>query len=202
MNTSRIFRKGKFDLAIHHKSSMLDSLAFEPGQQVRCKTRFADEVNGEVAAFDLNSKVLILKSTSASGGSSNKDLHILVLDSVSNVEILAEPPAETTNDLPSIDMKCVKSKQLSALEERLRVVKAIENGVSQEGIALFGSLAKIYGRASDVSWRDKDKILIMNEVLVSAPYKETNCEALATKSEAALSYVKSIVRKFWETLET
>lgn len=177
--------------------SDLDSFAFEPGQQVQCKTRFEDVFKGEVVAFDLNSKILILK-TPSSGAGTTHDLHFLVLDSVSEVEILEEPHSECTNELPSIDMKSVKAKQTASLGERMRLVEAVGNGVSREGISLYTTFSKIFDRAN-VSWKDKVKIVVMNNVVISPPYRESNCEPLTPNPENdAVAYVKSNVRKFWE----
>jgi len=178
----------------------LDSFAFQPGQQVQCKTRFDDIFKGEVVAFDLNSKILILRSPASSGSVKNHDLHFLVLDSVSDVDILEEPHGETTTDLPCIEMKYIKEKQATALSERLRIVEAVGNGVSQDGISLFTEFTKIYNRESDIVWKDKTKIVVMNAVIISPPYKEANCEPWnpSVKEEAVL-YVKNVVRKFWES---
>ena len=181
--------------------SDLDSFAFEPGQQVQCKTRFEDVFKGEVMAFDLNSKILILKSPSSSGTGTNHDLHFLVLDSVSDVEILEEPHVECTNDLPSIEMKCVKAKHTANASERLRLVEAVSNGVTQDGISLYTAFSKLYDRATDdVTWKDKVKIVVMNSVVISPPYKESDCEPINPKTQKeAVNYVKSNVRKFWES---
>lgn len=179
--------------------SDLDSFAFEPGQQVRCKTRFEDSFEGEVVAFDLNSKILVLKSPTTSGNSANHDLHILVLDSVSDVEILEEPHGESTNDMSSIDMKHIKARQISANSERMRLVEAVSNGVSQDGISLYTTLSKKYVRPTDITWKDKVKIVVLNSVVISPPYKEADCEPLSQKTQSdAVAYVKSNVRHFWE----
>lgn len=183
--------------------SDLDSYAFEPGQQVQCRTRFDDIFKGEVVAFDLSSKILILKSPSSSGVPTNHDLHFLVLDSVSDVQILEEPRGEcATDQLPSIEMKNIKAKQAAALDERLRLVEAVGNGVSQDGISLYTALTKKYDRASDITWKDKVKIVVMNSVVISPPYKETDCHSLTARTQKeAVVYVKSIVRKFWESCQ-
>lgn len=177
--------------------SDLPSYAFEPGQQVQCKTRFDDVFKGEVVAFDLNSKILIIK-TPSSGTSTNHDLHFLVLDSVADVEILEDTHGECASELPSIDMKYVKAKQAAALGERLRLVEAVGNGVSRDGISLYTAFSKIFDRPN-VSWKDKVKIVVMNNVVISPPYKESNCEPLSSNTQNdAVAYVRSNVRKFWE----
>lgn len=179
----------------------IDSYAFEPGQQVQCKTRFDDVFKGEVVAFDLNSKILILKSPSSSGVSTNHDLHFLVLDSVSDVEILEEPHGEYNNELPSIEMKHIQNKQKAAHSERMRLVEAVGNGVNQDGISLYTLFSKKYDRASDLCWKDKVKIVVMNAVIISPPYKESDCQPSSPQtSKDALTYVKTNVRKYWEKL--
>lgn len=178
--------------------SDLDSYAFEPGQKVQCRTRFDDVYKGEVVAFDLSSKILILKSPSSSGIASNHDLHFLVLDSVSDVQILEEPKSECLNDqLPNIEMKQITAKQSAALAERYSLVQAVGNGVSQEGLQLYTMLCKTYDR-SNITWKDNVKIVVLNSVAIEPPYKEANCQPLSSKTEKeAVSYVKSNVQKFW-----
>lgn len=181
--------------------SDLDSYAFEPGQQVQCRTRFEQDFRGEVMSFDLNSKILVLKSPAASGSAANHDLNFLVLDSVSNVEILEEPKGES-HDLPSLDTRSINTRQRQALDDRMRLVEAVGNGVSQEGISLYTALAKHYNRP-DVVWKDKNKIVVLNAVIISPPYKEADCTGLTNKAHnhaQAVIYVKQIVRKFWDSL--
>lgn len=180
--------------------SDIDSFAFEPGQQVKCKTRHEDEFKGEVVAFDLASKVLIIKSPSSAGTSGNHDLHFLVLDSVSDVEVLEEPPADFNNELPSMEMKHIQAKQAAAIKERMKLVEAVSNGVTQEGISLYSAFSKIYVRDGDIVWKDKVKIVVMNSVVISPPYKEADCQPTSSKTEKeALNYVKSNISKYWES---
>lgn len=174
--------------------------AFEPGQQVRCETRFDDVYEGEVVAFDLNSNILIIKSPSSSGNTSNRDLHLLMLDSMRDVKLLEESQADCAKDLPNLEMRFIQSRQKTALTERLQLVDAVSKGVSKDGISLFLSLTKKYDRPEDLGWNDKVKIVVMNSVIIKPPYKESDCELLNPKSSEALGYVKSIVRKFWENL--
>ena len=179
-----------------------DSYAFQPGQQVLCKTRFDDEFKGEVVAFDLSSRILILKSPSTSGVATNHDIHILVLDSVSDVQIIAEPGADAVSDqLRNIDTSHITAKKSASLSERMRLIDAVGNGVSREGIELFTALTKKYDRASDLVWKDKVKIVVMNSVVINPPYTEADCQSLSPKTpnKEAVSYLRSNVRKFWES---
>lgn len=181
--------------------SDLDSYAFEPGQQVQCKTRFDDVYKGQVIAFDLPSRILILKSSPTSGVQGNHDLHFLVLDSISDVQILEEPRGDCAKDqLPNIEMKYVESKMKQAHAERLRLLEAVGNGCSQEGIQLYTELSKKYDRASDIEWKDKVKIVVMNTVVINPPYSESDCQPMTPKTQKeAVAYVKSNVRKFWDS---
>lgn len=215
--------------------SEIDSLAFHPGQQVRCKTRFNDILTGEVIAFDLRTKILTIKSvasdkatstatpptlsttntvssttatnTSASNSnlsiSSNGNLchiHFLVLDSCSDVEILKDHQ-QNHNDycLPSIDMSYIEKRKNVAKEERLKLVEAFKDGVSKDGLLLFGEVSKKYS-VKDVIWRDKNKIVVLNQVVISPPYRECNCQSLNSKSSNdAVPYIKKVVSHYWET---
>lgn len=179
----------------------LDSFSFQPGQQVQCKTRFDEVYKGEVVAFDLSSKILILKSPSTSGKASNHDLNFLVLDSVSDVQILEEPCTVAANDkLQHIETKHITAKHEAALDDRMRLIDAVGNGVSKEGIQLYSALSKIFDRASDISWKDKVKIVVVSAVVIKPPYMESDCQPLSPKvDKAAVTYVKSNVKKFWES---
>uniref|UniRef100_A0A6G1SHG4 Protein LSM12 n=1 Tax=Aceria tosichella TaxID=561515 RepID=A0A6G1SHG4_9ACAR len=181
--------------------SDFDLYAFEPGQQVQCKTRFDDVYKGQVIAFDMPSRILILKSSPSSGVQGNHDLHFLVLDSISDVQILEEPRGDCAKDqLPSIEMKYVESKMKQAKAERLRLLEAVGNGCSQEGIQLYTELSKKYDRASDIEWKDKVKIVVMNTVVINPPYSEADCKPLTPNTQKeAVAYVKSNVRKFWDS---
>lgn len=180
--------------------SDFDLYAFEPGQQVQCKTRFDDLFKGQVIAFDLPSRILILKSAPTSGLQNNHDLHFLVLDSISDVQILEEPHDCAKDQLPSIEMKYVESKIKLAHAERMRMLEAVSNGCSQEGIELYTELSKKYDRASDIVWKDKVKIVVMNTVVINPPYLEADCQPLTNKTpKEAVTYVKSNVRKFWDS---
>ena len=178
----------------------LDSLAFEPGQQVQCETRFKDVFKGEVVAFDLNSNILIIKSPSTSGNNAQHDLHFLVLDSVADVKLLEEQQhGDSSNDLPSIDMKSISLKKDDEIQKRRRLIQAVECGVSLEGISLFTVISKTLHRPTDIAWKDKVKIVVMNAVVISPPYKESDCASLDAATKDSVTYVKNIVRKFWDT---
>jgi hypothetical protein len=181
--------------------SDFESYAFEPGQQVQCKTRFDDVYKGQVIAFDLPSRILILKSAPSSGLPNNHDLHFLVLDSISELQILEEPRGDCAKvQLPNIEMKYVESKMKQAHAERLRLLEAVGNGCSQEGILLYTELSKKYDRASDIEWKDKVKIVVMNTVVINPPYTEADCQPMTPRTQKdAVAYVKSHVRKFWDS---
>lgn len=117
-------------------SDMLEQLAFEPGQQVQCKTRFDDIFKGEVVAFDLSNKILILKSPSTTVFAKNHELHFLNLDNVADVQILEEPRDQRCSDkLPSIETKQIQAKEATAIAERLRLIEKLgeTNKSSQRG---------------------------------------------------------------------
>lgn len=117
------------------------SYAFSPGQMVHCKTRFDEEYEGEVIAFDLHTKTLVIKCPSQQNDTRN-DLHFLVLDSVADLKILKEPPSDISSTLPALLMKKVEERTAAAIDERLKLVKAVQSGVSEDGLRLFSALSK------------------------------------------------------------
>lgn len=181
--------------------SAVDQLAFEPGQQIKCVTRFEESFTGEVVAFDLQSNILIIKSPSSSGSNCNKDLHFITVKNCADIQVLEESQGDSAKEhLPNIEMKYIQAKQQAAVNERMRLVEAVGNGVSQDGISLFLSLSKKYDRPSDLTWSEKVKIVVMNSVIIKPPYKESDCELSnpSNKSSDALNYVRNCVKKFWE----
>lgn len=180
--------------------SELDSVAFEPGQQVQCETRFKDVYKGEVVAFDLNSNILIIKSPSTSGNNAQHDLHFLVLDNVGDVKLLEEQHGKSNHDLPSIDMKHIGSKLENELEIRESIIGAVGRGASQVGVSLFEVLLRTLHRHTDVTMKEKGKLVVLKSVVISPPYKESDCALLEPlNTTKSMDYVKNIVRKFWES---
>lgn len=179
--------------------SAVDQLAFEPGQQIKCETRHDETFTGEVVAFDLQSNIIIIKSPSSSGTNANKDLHFIMVKNCADIQVIEESQGDFTKDLPHIEMKYIQAKQQTAINERMRLVEAVGNGVSKDGISLFLSLSKKFDRASDLTWNDKVKIVVMNAVVIKPPYKESDCELTnPTSKNDAITYVKNLVKKFWE----
>ncbi|XP_072254225.1 protein LSM12-like [Pyxicephalus adspersus] len=75
---------------------------FSVGSQVSCRTCQETRLQGEVVAFDYQSKMLALKCPSASGKPNHADILLLNLQYVSDVEVLNDrtqtpPPLASLN---------------------------------------------------------------------------------------------------------
>ncbi|XP_023237767.1 LOW QUALITY PROTEIN: protein LSM12-like [Centruroides vittatus] len=165
-----------------------DFTLFTVGSIVRCKTCHQQTVEGEVVAFDYQTKMLILKCPSSNGKANNNDIHMINLDFVEDVEVKKEisstPPA-----LQSLNLDKLNSRAKQNIKERQCLVTAISSGVSQEGMKLFVAITKTI---SEVSWQGKN-IVVMNQVTITPPYRPENCKG-KTEGEA-LNHVRKIVEK-------
>lgn len=82
------------------------------------------------------------------------------------------------------------------MAERKAIQKAFADGVSEDGLRLFLTLAKTLSR--DVCWRGKD-ICVNNCVLIRQPFRAENCAAVSdnTRNDKTVAYVQQLVNKHW-----
>ena len=87
----------------------------------------------------------------------------------------------------------------AAIDERIRLANAFDAGISEEGVKVFLHLCKTMETLT--TWEGKN-IIVDEMVSISAPYKAENCAAYGNctdknKVQNAVSFVKSLVEKFW-----
>ena len=73
---------------------------FNVGTTVSCRTCLDKEIEGEVIAFDSNTRMLIIKSDASSGRSSQNNVHMLNLGFVADIQVKREckdKPIEPTS---------------------------------------------------------------------------------------------------------
>uniref|UniRef100_A0A8C5KK39 LSM12 anticodon-binding domain-containing protein n=1 Tax=Jaculus jaculus TaxID=51337 RepID=A0A8C5KK39_JACJA len=137
-----------------------------------CPTCQEQRLQGEVVAFDCQSKMLALKCPSSSGKPNHADILLINLQYVSEVEIINDR-TETPPPLASLSISKLASKARTEKEEKLSQTYAISAGVSLEGQQLFQTIHKTI----------KD---FMEEVVITPPYQVENCQG---KEGSALSHV-------------
>ncbi|XP_064225679.1 protein LSM12 isoform X2 [Aotus nancymaae] len=160
---------------------------FSVGSQVSCRTCQEQRLQGEVVAFDYQSKMLALKCPSSSGKPNHADILLINLQYVSEVEIINDR-TETPPPLASLNVSKLASKARTEKEEKLSQAYAISAGVSLEGQQLFQTIHKTI---KDCKWQEKN-IVVMEEVVITPPYQVENCKG---KEGSALSHVRKIVNR-------
>eukprot|EP00095_Tigriopus_kingsejongensis_P010164 maker-scaffold202_size261857-snap-gene-0.17 protein:Tk10164 transcript:maker-scaffold202_size261857-snap-gene-0.17-mRNA-1 annotation:"protein lsm12 homolog" len=166
---------------------------FNPGARVKCTTCFQDEFEGEVMAFDLNSRMLVLKMAASHRPSSHHDVQMLNLKFMKDVQVLSEGPEPTTPvDPPTLNVQRLKTRISQNLERKARQIKAFKAGVPKEGQRLFQTISKTI---DEIEWNG-GSIVVMNKVTIAPPYKTENIKG-ASDSKAVL-HITKIVEKHLE----
>jgi hypothetical protein len=168
------------------------SECFGIGSVVSCKTCNNTDLEGEVLAFDPQTKMLILKSQSSSGKPKLNDVHVINLELVGDITVKKEVTTSPAAPL-SLNLQRINSRAKNQVEEKRRVVSALKAGVSLEGQSLFLAITKTI---EDVSWKGAD-IVVLKEVFISPPYQLENvrCQNSQNSSSRALQHVRKIVEK-------
>lgn len=161
---------------------------FSIGSTVACTTCYNQNYEGEVLAFDQQTKMLILKCASASNTSKLNDVYILNLALCSDVQVKKE-----VNSIPdppqSLNLQRLSTRVRNQVEQKKRQVSALAAGVSQEGQSLFLAIARTINQ---VSWQGPN-ILVCQDVTITPPYKVENVNG--PPGTPQLTHVKKIVEK-------
>ncbi|MGH0145166.1 UNVERIFIED_CONTAM: hypothetical protein FKN15_004597 [Acipenser sinensis] len=130
---------------------------FSVGSQVSCLTCLGQRLQGEVVAFDYQSKMLTLsillqcrrggdpvvslECPSSSGKPNLSDVVLINLAYVSNVDIINDR-TETPPPLASLNVNKLAIRARAEKEDKLSQAYAISAGVSVEGQQLFQTIHK------------------------------------------------------------
>lgn len=161
---------------------------------VSCLTCLGQRLQGEVVAFDYQSKMLTLKCASSSGKPNLNDVILINLAYVSDVDIINDR-TETPPPLASLNVSKLANRARTEKEDKLSQAYAISAGVSVEGQQLFQTIHKTI---KDCKWQEKN-IIVMDDVVISPPYQVENCKG---KEGSALSHVRKIVEKHFRDVES
>ncbi|XP_068120426.1 protein LSM12 [Hyperolius riggenbachi] len=167
---------------------------FSVGSHIACQTCENARLQGEVVAFDYQSKMLALKCPPSSGKSNHADILLLNLQYVSKIDVLTER-TQTPPPLASLNISKLASRARLEKEEKMSQAYAISAGVSVDGQQLFQTIHKTI---KDCKWQEKN-IVVMDEVVISPPYQVENCKG---KEGSALSHVRKIVDKHFRDMES
>lgn len=101
--------------------SAVESDCFTIGSIVATKTCYNEDIEGEVLAFDPQTKMLILKSPSSSGNPKRHDVNIVNLSLVSDVQIKKE--VTSVPDPPqSLNLNRLTTRVRNSIENKRRLV--------------------------------------------------------------------------------
>ncbi|KAH8286802.1 hypothetical protein KR018_011758, partial [Drosophila ironensis] len=167
---------------------------FTIGSTVVCTTCFNDEVEGEVLAFDHNTKMLILKCRSKSAEELS-DIYVSNLSLCSNVQVIKECNGNF-DDPQKLNLEQVKMRLRKTVERRQDYLKSKNADVSPEAQELYRAIAKQYGY-NEVSWQGPN-IQILNEVTISPPYRVDNVVS-TSNNDSSCNYIKRIIKQFFNT---
>jgi len=162
---------------------------FSVGSTVSCTTCFQKNIEGEVLAFDPETKMLILKCTSKDSAKLS-DVYIVNLSLCSDVQVKKEC---TTPQEPkqSLDLQRLSRRVRNAIEQKKILVSALQSGVSPEGQKLYMAISKTI--SNQVNWNGPN-IVVFNDVTITPPYKLEN--VTGSPESRQLAYVKKMVEKF------
>ncbi|XP_026877637.2 protein LSM12 homolog B [Electrophorus electricus] len=167
---------------------------FSIGSHVSCLTCLGQRLQGEVIAFDYQTKMLTLKCTPSSGKPNLSDVVLVNLAYVSDVDVITDCTG-TPPPLASLNFNKLTNRARAEKEDKLSQAYAISAGVSPEGQQLFQTIHKTI---KECKWQEKN-IVVMDDVVITPPYRVDNCRG---KEGSALGHVRKIVEKHLRDLES
>jgi len=168
---------------------------FTIGSTVLCTTCFNEEVEGEVLAFDHNTKMLILKCRSKNSEELS-DVYVLNLSLCSNVQVVKECNGNFVEDPPKLNLEQVKIRLRKTMQHRQTYLKSKNADVSPEAQELYRVIAKQF-KYNEVCWQGPN-IQIFQEVTISPPYKVDNI-TLISPNKTLFNYIKKMLEQFINT---
>ena len=97
---------------------------FNVGTVVSCKTCLDKEIEGEVLAFDANTRMLILKSEPTSGRTNQSNVHMLNLSYVSDVQVRRESK-ENPPEPNSLNIQRLNARAREQIDKKKKLVAAL-----------------------------------------------------------------------------
>ncbi|KAM3863757.1 protein LSM12 homolog B [Diretmus argenteus] len=164
------------------------------GSHVSCLTCLGQQLQGEVVAFDYQSKMLTLKCPPSSGLSNLSDVILVNLSFVSDVSMVTDR-AHTPPPLALLNITKLANRVRTEKEEKFSQAYAVSAGVSTDGQQLFHTIHKTI---KECKWQEKN-IVVMDDVIIAPPYQVDNCRG---KEGSTLSHVRKIVEKHFRDVDS
>ncbi|KAL1117835.1 hypothetical protein AAG570_004150 [Ranatra chinensis] len=159
---------------------------FTIGSVVACKTCYNKVIEGEVLAFDPQTKMLILKCPASSGRPAFNDVFVVNLSLVSDVQVKKEG-TPSNEPMQSLNLARLNTRLRNQVEHKKRLISALQAGVSPEGQKLFLTISKTI---NDVTWQGQN-IFVFSQVTVTPPYKPENVKG--DVHSKAYTHIRKIV---------
>nr|XP_022920419.1 protein LSM12 homolog [Onthophagus taurus] len=163
---------------------------FSLGSTVWCKTCYDKEIEGEVLAFDPNTKVLILKCLSIHSQSQHPyDVHFVNLQLVSELQVKRE--VTSVPEIPqSLNLNRLNTRIRNQVDEKKRLLQAMSANVSPEGQRLFIAISKTI---SEVRWSNSNIVVWENDVVICPPYQVDDIKG--NLNSKGYAYIRKVVEK-------
>jgi len=165
---------------------------FQVGSVVSCTTCFGQKLQGEVMAFDRQTKMLAIKNPSTiKPGTYDINLVNMNMVAADGLVVIKEA-TESPPPLANLNYAKLMSRASMALNEKHRAVMSVGVGVTPLAQRLFNNISKTI---DEIKWGGKDgkEISIMSQVTISPPYSSSDVRG---KEGQALNHVRKIVEKF------
>jgi hypothetical protein len=178
----------------HGEGGGLELDYFTLGMVVEMVTLYKRTLTGEVVAFDLNSKMLAIKSSSVSGKPGTSDIQVVNLSFVSNIKVITEAQDQSPPLLPNLSLAKLNARTTNNIEQKLRKIGYTGVNVSPTAQRLVNAITKTI---TEVRW-DGQNIVVLDQVTIAPPYDVNSCrlnEGHASQANA-LQHVKKLVGKF------
>ncbi|XP_017768907.1 PREDICTED: protein LSM12 homolog [Nicrophorus vespilloides] len=162
---------------------------FTLGSTVWCRTCYNQEIEGDVLAFDEQTKILILKCPTASGINNLHDVQFINLALVSELQVKKE--VTTPPEGPqSLNLQRLNTRIRNQVDEKKRLLTSLSSSVPPEGQRLFVAISKMF---KEVQWRNADIVVWNSQVIITPPYQVENVKGNTDSKE--FSFVKKLVEK-------
>lgn len=162
---------------------------FNIGSIVACRTCYQKNIEGEVLAFDAQTKILILKCALNDGRKNVCDINFVNLNFVSDVQVIKE--VTTAPPTPhSLSIHLLKNRLKNNVENKQHLINSLKSGGSPEGQKLYLTISKTL---SHVKWVGSD--IVVDDVRITPPYKTENI--IGTND-----YVRKVVEKHLEDAQS
>ncbi|KAH8262498.1 hypothetical protein KR026_008902 [Drosophila bipectinata] len=176
------------------------SPCFSVGSLVRCKTCFGDNIKGEVLAFDLGIKMLILKCPASKGFGDQQRIFnrtIVNLSLCRDIEIVQEMiPKEIMLPPEPLNLHWIQERLSRAMASRAAICRSYHPKATPLAQALFRKMVQHFGEGR-VNWierRDSVAVKVMRQVVIGAPYQVENIFCTSSPTPQLLLGIRQIVQ--------